>query len=172
MLRQSQPEIACLSRACRDDQVRVLGLTRYREVRLDATPLVEPLRIHDLADRHLNVIGADASEHRRRIAALQHELGERRLVEQPDPFTDRLVLAGRLLEPVLATVAVHVARLRTRRREPVGALEARRLAEARPGCSEAVVQSGLAHPARCLGLPEWPMHRIQQPSASTVRSRR
>src|SRR5437763_10425383 len=159
----AQPgEIARVRRARGDDEECVLGLARDREVGLDAAALIQPLRIDDPADRHVDVIGADPSEHHRRIAAPEHELGERGLIEQAHPFTYRLVLPGRLSEPVLAAVAVFVTRLSPRGREPVRALEARHLSEAGPRCSEAVVQGRLAHPARGLGLPERPMHRIEQ----------
>src|SRR5207248_1520610 len=63
---------------------------------------------------------------------------------------------------VLAAVAVGVARLGARGRKPVGALVARYLAEARAGGREPVVDDGLAHPARRLGLTVRPVHGVQE----------
>ena len=73
------------------------------------------------------------------------------------------MLGGGLREPVLAPVAVLVARRRAVGGEPVGALEACDLAEARAGGGEAIVQHGLAHPARAFRLSERPVHGVQQP---------
>src|SRR4029077_18572546 len=133
------------------------------EIGLDATALVQPLRVHDLADRNVDLVGAHPPEHCCGIRALQHELRERGLVEEPYLLPYGPVLGGRLLEPVLAAVAILVARLGARGSEPVAAREARHPAEAGAGGGRAVVQRGLARSASRLRLPERPVHRVEQP---------
>src|SRR5262249_20860975 len=69
----------------------------------------------------------------------------------------------RVLEPVLASIAVFVPRFGARRGEPVGALETCYLAEACPRASQAVVQRGLAYASRRLRLTKRPVHGVEQP---------
>src|SRR5438105_12396184 len=54
-----------------DDEIGVLGLARDGEVRLDAAPLIQPLRIDDPPDGHVDLVGADPSEHGGRVGAQQ-----------------------------------------------------------------------------------------------------
>src|SRR6267154_4718782 len=112
-------EISRLRGARGDDEIGVLGLARDGEVRLDAAPLIQPLRIDDPPDGHVDLVGADPSEHGGRVGAQQGEFGERGLIEEAHALADGPVLAGGMLEPVLAAVAVGVARLGASGRKPV-----------------------------------------------------
>src|ERR1700733_1577924 len=67
------------------------------------------------------------------------------------------MLFGIVLEPVLPTPAILIARRLSRMRIPVGAPPARGFAEAGPGGGEPLVQHAFLDAARRLPLPERPM---------------
>src|SRR2546425_1261441 len=75
-----------------DDEKDVDGEPGHREIRLDAAVRVEQLRVDQPAERDVDVIGAEALEHREGVGPLQPELAERGLVEEPDRLADRAVL--------------------------------------------------------------------------------
>ena len=72
------------------------------------------------------------------------------------------MLGRGMVEPVLPTVGIPVARLHPPRREPVGALPARGLAETRAGLGQARVQRRGTYVAARRVLPERPVHVVQQ----------
>ena len=102
------------------------------------------------------------TQHLRRVAALEAELGERGLVEEAHPLPHRAVLRRREIEPVLAAEAVFVAGLRAVGRVPVGPLPAEGLAVAGAPGHEAVVEGRAAHAPRGCELAEGPVVVVEQ----------
>ena len=145
-----------------DDQEAVFGQARHREIRLDAAALVQPLCVDDAAGLHIDLVGADPAEHPGRVPALQAELRERRLVEQPHVLAHGPMLGGRVVEPVLAPVAVLVARGHALRRVPVRPLPAREFPVAGAGRRQAVVQRRPAHAPRRLELAIRVVHGVEK----------
>ena len=148
-------------RRARHHQEGVGGEPGHGQVRLDAAAGVQHLRIDQAAGRHVDVVGAEPLEHRERVGALETELAERGLVEEPDRFTHGAVLVRRARKPVLATVAVAVGRFHPRLRVPVGALPAHHDTEARATGREPIVQHARANAARGQRLQERPVHRVE-----------
>src|SRR5580658_10936000 len=75
------------------------------------------------------------------------------------------MFAGAVLEPILAGVAVGVARLDARRSIPIGPFPTEGFAEAGAGADQAIMQRRLAHPARRFVLAERPMRGVEEPQA-------
>jgi len=136
-----------------------------RRVTVRSASLVQPLRVNDFSRCDCDIIGADPIEYAGGIGTLEAKLGERRLIEYSDRITHRMVFPGAVIEPILTSIAVFVARLDTLGRVPVGAFPAERLAEASAEERKPVVQRGLAHAARGFVLTERPMRGVQQPQA-------
>ena len=113
-------KIADFRGGSRHDQEAILSETRDRQIRLDSSLFVQPLRIDDTTGPNVNVIGAYVVQHPCGISSFKPVLGEGRLVEQADIFTHRPVFGGRVLEPVLASVAVFIAGFHPPGRIPVG----------------------------------------------------
>ena len=59
------------------DQKPRFAFTGNRQIGLNATELIEPLRVDDPADRNGDVIGADPIEDRFGVGSLQEVLSER-----------------------------------------------------------------------------------------------
>ncbi len=128
-------------------------------------PRVEHQRVDDPADADVEVLRADLLHHPQRVGARHLDLRERRQVEQRRRLARRAVLAGDVLEPVLAAVAVGVLARRAGRRVPVRALVADRLAEHRAGGLDPVVQRRAADVARRARLQVRPVHGVQPAEA-------
>ena len=56
-------------------------------------------RVDHPADGHVDVVGAQPLQHGERVAALQHELAERRLVEDDDILAARALLLEHVRQP-------------------------------------------------------------------------
>ncbi len=158
-------KIANLRFRGRDDQEGIFGKPGYRQVRFDASSVVQPLRVDKPSDIAVDIVGTDVVQDTHGVATLQPEFGEGRLVEQADTLTHGHVLGGRIVEPVLPSPAVFVCGRHARRRIPVGALPAERLAVTGADGAETFVKRRSANTARCFVLPEWPVRRIQQAQA-------
>ena len=89
---------------------------RDRQVALEAAALVEHRRVDHAPDGDVDVVRAQPLQHGERIAALQHEFGERRLVEHDD-----VLAAGALLVEHARQPRRRVERVRRRSaRRPAG----------------------------------------------------
>ena len=146
-------------------QIAVRGKPGDGEVRLDPAPPVEQLRVDDLARRHGHIVRANALQFAFRIRPLDEILGKRAHVDDADRAAHGAVLLAHAVEPVLPAPGVRVGRLDTRRCEPVGALPAGGLAEARIVGRMAGVQRAEANGARGLHLTMRPVHLEEQAEA-------
>ena len=87
------------------------GEPRDRQVALEPAAGVEHRRVDDAADRHVDRVRAQPLQHGERVAPLQHELAERRLVEDDDVLAARALLVLHVRQP-----AGRVERVRRRGR--------------------------------------------------------
>src|SRR5215469_2132542 len=94
-----------------DDEITIVTQPRDGQIGLDATALIEKLRVEHTADRHATINRRDAVECGLGVAALHQELRERALFEQPYALAHGAMLLGVVLEPVLSAPAVLVFRL-------------------------------------------------------------
>ena len=161
-LRVEPGAVAALVGRSADDEEAPVVEAGHGHVGFDAAAIVQPLRVHEPAGLDGNVVGADPAQDRLGVAALDELLPEAGLVEQADGLADRVVLASRALEPVLALVAVLVARRDAIDGVPVRALPPGRLAEDRARRRELPVERRAAHAPRGLDLAERPVHVVQQ----------
>jgi hypothetical protein len=83
---------------------------RDGEIGFDPAALVQPLRVDDLAGRHVDVVRADTIQHASRVGAFEPEFGEGGLIEQPDGVPDAAMFVRAGLEPVLPPITVLVDR--------------------------------------------------------------
>ena len=108
-----------------------------RPVALESAASVEHRRVDHPADADVDVVRAESPEHVERVASLQHEFAERRLVEHDDVLAARALLLQHMGEPsrraerrhrralargkkVLRALPVHLAAEDgTLRREPI-----------------------------------------------------
>ena len=158
-------EVAGLRGRRRHHQIAIVREPGDGEVRLDPAPLVEELRVDDLARRHGDIVGAEALQLALRIRSLHQVFGEEAHVEDADRVAHGAVLLPHAIEPVLLAPGVFVSGLDACGREPVGALPPRRLAEAGVVGGEARVQRAEPHRARGLHLPMRPVHLEEQTQA-------
>ena len=129
------------------------GQPRHRQVAFDAAIRVQHLGVDQPARRPVDIVGADPGQRGLGVPALDHELGERALIEQADAFAHGPVFLADRGEPVLPAEAVFVARLDAVGREPVRPLPAELLAEAGAARFEPVVQRRAAQrAAACMFL--------------------
>ena len=155
-------EIALHGRRGRDDQEGGFRQAGDRQVRLDAAAGVEPLGVDQPARLDRDIVAANPVQDRFGIPPLDPELAEGGHIEQADALADRHVLVARMAEPVLAPPAVTVFRRNAFRREPVGALPARRFAETRAARLQMLVDRRTADAAGARRLAVGEMVGIEQ----------
>src|SRR5208282_3702455 len=161
--RLSQPsEVARLANRGSDDQILEFGRARNRQIRLDTAGVIEPLRVDDAADGHIEVRGRHAAKNAAGVRALYEEFCEARLIEQCDRALGRKTLIAARFEPVLPAIGIFILGLRTGRTVPVRPLPSRGLAHAGSGCDEPVVQHRAPRTACAAVLVIRPMHRIEK----------
>ena len=107
-----------------DHDVPVLGEPGDGDVGDDPAALVEPLGVHDPADRGVDVVRADAVEHRHRVRPLHQVVRHQCEVEDREVLAGLEVLLARALEGLTPRIAPLDGRGDTRAGEVVGELPA------------------------------------------------
>ena len=148
----------------------ILGQAHDGQVALEATADVEQAGVDHAAHRHVHVVGAQALQHRQRVAPLQQQLAKGGLVVDGHGLARGTLLFDHPVQPARATQRVSRA-WHSGRAEVVGALPAILAAEigvARAvragarGSRQQVVQRAGAQRARGLQLLARPAHGVVQ----------
>ena len=158
-------EILYLGFGTRDDQIRCFGKPCDRQISLNPAFIIKPLGVNQSSRRHINIIGANAVQHRTSISALQPEFGKARLVEQANRLTHRFAFGSIGVKPVLPAIAIFILWRTAGFAIPVCAFPTERFSKTCAGCRQAVVQSGFPHTARCFILLEWIMRCVKETQA-------
>ena len=127
------PEVANALGGSGDQAEAIVDETQDGEIAEEAATLIEHGGVDKVTWRDVNVVGAEAVEHRHRVGANDFDLAEARLVEDGHVLSGRHVLAAMILEPGLPTKRVLDLGPRARIAEEVGTLHAGLLTE--PGAS-------------------------------------
>ncbi len=154
-------EVARRLRRAGDDEELGGAEPHDGEIALEAAARIEHRRVHHPACRDVDLVRAQPLQYVQRVATFQHELGERRLVED-----DRILAARALLVENVGEPSRRAERVRrpgaSRRQEVVGALPVHLAAEHRALRGETIVERRAAQRPDGLELLARPAHRVVQ----------
>ena len=148
-------------RGAGQEEELALGDAQHREVALEPAARVEHRRVDHAPGRHVDLVRAQALEHRERVAALEREFRERGLVEDDRVLAARALLVEHPREP-RGGAQRRRRRALALRQEVVGALPAQLAAEHRALRGEPVVEGRAAQRAHRRELLARPAHRVVQ----------
>ncbi len=147
----------------RHDHEPVLGKPRDCQVRLDATAIIQPLRVDNLANGNIDVVGADVIEVLRCVFSFDKELTEGRLIKKHHVTLQPVGLELRAGEPVLPSVGIGVLWLHAITGIPVRPFVTIHLSEHGAQFLGLSIERRTPDAARRFGLPVRPVHGIEKP---------
>ena len=130
------------------DQERGLRKACHRAVALDPALVIEELSIDQPADLDINLVAANAVQHRHSVTAFHADLAEGSHVKEADIVAHGKMFCLGIVEPVLALPGIPVLRCHAFGCEPVGAFPAGGRTEAGTACLQLLMNGRAAHAAR------------------------